>query len=162
MLFIGCCKWLFIRVIDLSRCEVSEDLVRALWSIDEEIGKTWCGLCEHIACLVSFWAKSSVELFFVCRFGSLCLFESMAVVAFFVKVGLRLCWLYVLHLCSTGQVLSDGAFKCSYVSVLQRLVPAVKSEANGWRRLRCCWRMKAQICCAKTDASGRWRSKLIV
>lgn len=161
MLFIGWCKWLFIRVIDLSRCEDSEDLVRALWSIDEEIGKTWCELHEHIACLVSFWAKSSGELFFVCWFGSLCLFESMAVVAFFVKVGLRLCWLYLLHKCSTGLVLAGGISKWSYMSVVQRLVPAVNSEANGWRRLRCYWRMTAQICCPKVDASGRWGSKLI-
>lgn len=162
MLFIGCCKWLFIKVIDLSRCEDSEDLVRALWSIDEEIGKTWCGLYEHIACLVPFFAKSSGELFFACRFGSLCLFESMAVVAFFVKVGLRLCWLYVLHKCSTGQVLAGGISKWPYMSVVQRLVPAVNSEANGWRRLRCCWRMTSQFFCTEQGASGGWRSKLIV
>ena len=110
----------------------------------------------------AFLAKSSVDLFFVCRFGSLCLFESMAVVAFFVKVGLRLCWLYVLHKCSTGQVLADGISKWPYMSVVQRLVPAVNSEANGWRRLWCCWRMTAQICCPKADASGRWRRNSFV
>lgn len=161
MLFIGCCKWLFIKVIDLFRCEDSEDLVRALWSIDEEIGKTWCGLCEHIAYLVPFMIKSSGELFFLCRFGSLCLFESMAVVAFFVKVGLRLCWLYVLHLCSTGLVLAGAISKWPYMSVVQRLVPVANAALNLWRRLWCCWRMTAQICCPKVDASGRWRSKLI-
>lgn len=162
MLFIGCCKWLFIRVIDLSRCEDSEDLVRALWSIDEEIGKTWCGLCEHIACLVPISAKLSDELYFVCRFDNFFCFGVRLKLLFFVQDGLRLCWLYVLHKCSTGQVLAGGISMWPYMSVVQRLVPAVNSEANGWRRLRCCWRMTAQICCPKADASGGWRSKLIV
>lgn len=124
-----------------------EDLVRTL--------RTYC-------LFGAFFAKLSVELFFVCRFSSLCLFESTAIVAFFVKVGLRLCWLYVLHKCSTGQVLAGDISKWPYMSVVQRLVPAVNSEANGWRRLRCCCWMSTQIFCPKVDASGRWRSKLIV
>lgn len=133
-----------------------------LSSFGAKFWKTWCGLCEV---LIGRWGRLGANFTntllicgYLCLVGwfcRFCLFESMAVVAIFVKVCLRLCWLYVLHLCSTGQVLSDGAFKCSYVSVLQRLVPAVKSEANGWRRLRCCWRMTAQICCPKVDASGR-------
>ena len=40
---------MFINALEFIWCEVLEDLVRALWSIDREMGKIWCELHEHIA-----------------------------------------------------------------------------------------------------------------